>query len=193
MNKLGKSKFILICIAASTLLLSNFSIASTIDHSKLHVDSISKDTRLHVYLFSSKSAKMGNAKHHDTASLMAHTAPHLLLIDIVSSLRDSGFNNVILEESTVVDANIAAGELALIGRFTELDPGSQAVRQWIGFGAGKSRVCLKGHLVDAAQKSLGEFSDCRSSLGWGGSSGEMEDSTLSIGEHIASLLSEWAD
>ena len=192
MNKPGKNKFILICIAASAILLSNFSLASTIDHSKLHIDNISKDAPLHVYLFSTKSTKMGNFKHQDTANLMAHTAPHLLLVDIVSSLRDSGFSNVILEESTVADANIAPGELALLGRFTELDPGSQAVRQWIGFGAGKSKVCLKGHLVDATQKSLGEFSDCRSSLGWGGSSGEMENSTRSIGEHIASLLSDWA-
>lgn len=163
-----------------------------LDQATLHVEKIIREAPLHVYLFDTSGVKLGKAKHQDTAQLMAGNAPHLLAVDIVEGLRDGGFSKVILEETTAAEAKLNQGELALLGRFTDLNPGSQATRQWIGFGAGKSKVCVKGRLVDSNNKSLGEFNDCRSGLGWGGSTGEMENSTQSIGGNIAKLLSGWA-
>jgi len=184
-----------------TLLASGFVLAGDsvnvqngpLDQTTLHVGKITRDAPVHVYLFDISNVKMGKAKHQDTARLMAGTVPHLLAVDIIEGMRDGGFSEVILEESTATEVNLSSGEMALLGRFTELNPGSQATRQWIGLGAGKSKVCLKGRLVDSNNKSLGEFSDCRDGLGWGNSAAELENSTESIGDDVANLLTEWAN
>ena len=182
-------------------LVSNFVSANSsinvkngpLEQTSLHVGKIARDASIYVHLFDTSGAKLGKAKHQDTARLMTGTAPHLLAVDIVEGLRDAGFSKVILEEKTAKDVKLNPGELALLGRFTELNPGSQATRQWIGLGAGKSKVCLKGRLVDSSDQSLGEFSDCRSGLGWGNSADEMENSAGSIGDSIVKLLTEWAN
>ena len=184
-----------------TLLASGFVLAGDpinvqhgpLDQATLQVGKISRDAPVHVYLFDTSNVKMGKAKHKDTARLMAGTVPHLLAVDIVEGMRDSGFSKVILEESTATEVNLSSGEMALLGRFTELNPGSQATRQWIGLGAGKSKVCIKGRLVDSNNKSLGEFSDCRNGLGWGNSAAELDNSTESIGDDVANLLTGWAN
>lgn len=164
-----------------------------LDQITLHVGKITRDTPVHVHLFDTSGVKLGKAKHQDTARLMASTAPHLLAVDIVEGLRDGGFSKVVLEETTTAGVELNQGELALLGKFTELNPGSQATRLWIGFGAGKSKVCIKGRLVDSDNKSLGEFTDCRAGLGWGNSAGEIDNSTQSIGGNIAKLLSGWSN
>jgi len=184
-----------------TLFISSFVSADSsikvkndpLDQATLHVGTISKGDSIYVHLFDTSGVKLGKAKHQDTARLMVGTAPHLLAVDIVEGLRDAGFSKIVLEEKTAKDVKLNPGEMALLGKFTELNPGSQATRQWIGLGAGKSKVCLKGHLVDSNNQSLGEFSDCRSGLGWGNSAAEMENSTDSIGVDIARLLTEWAN
>jgi len=164
-----------------------------LDHTILHVEKITRDAPVHVHLFDTSGVKLGKAKHQDTARLMAGTAPHLLAVDIIEGMRDGGFSKVILEETTAEKGALNPGELALVGRFTELNPGSQATRAWIGFGAGKSKVCVKGRLVDSNNHSLGEFTDCRNGLGWGDSAAEIKNSTQSIGDHIAGMLVGWAN
>jgi hypothetical protein len=163
-----------------------------LDEAVLHAESISLETPLNVHLFDSSGAKLGKAKHQDTARLMAGSAPHLLAVDIVEGLRASDFSKVTLHETTYLEAELNPGELVLQGRFTKLNPGSQATRVWIGFGAGKSKVCIEGQLLDSQKKSLADFQDCRSGIGWGESSGEIEDSAQSIGDSIVKLLTEWA-
>jgi len=185
----------------ATVLVSGFVSADNaitvkngpLDHTILHLGKITRDAPIHVHLFDTSDVKLGKAKHQDTARLMAGTAPHLLAVDIIEGMRDGGFSKVILEETTAEKAALNPGELALIGSFTELNPGSQATRLWIGLGAGKSKVCIKGRLIDSNNQSLGEFSDCRNGLGWGSSTGEMENSTQSIGDNIAKLLTGWAN
>jgi hypothetical protein len=46
--------------------------------------------------------------------------------------------------------------------------------------------------ITVKKEPLADFQDCRSEIGWGDSSGEIEGSAQSIGDSIVNLLSEWA-
>lgn len=161
-----------------------------VDHATLNVGRISKDAPLYVQLFDSSNADLGKPKHRDTAELLARSAPHLLAVDIVETLRDAGFSNVVLDEAA---ADSTEQHLTLTGRITDLNPGSQAARAWIGFGAGKSKVCIEGQISDEAGKLIGNFSHCRSGLGWGNSGDQMESSAARIGDNVALFLTAWAN
>jgi len=189
-----KVAYIFLC---SFLLISDLLARDTIqvkhqavDHASLNVVQISKDSPIHVRLFSVSDADLGKPKHLDTAELLSRTAPHLLAVDVVESLRGAGFDEVVVDES---NALAPEGTLVLSGKFTELNPGSQAARAWIGFGAGRSKVCVEGTLSDHAGTELGNFSHCRKGLGWGESGGQMEKSAIRVGDSIAQFLTEWAD
>ncbi len=162
--------------------------AGAVDSSKLHGDAVSRDAAIVVHAFDSSGAKMGKAKHQDTARRAAELAPHLLAVDIVETLRDHGFSAVTLSDSATADAD---GAMQLVGNFTEINPGSQAARAWIGFGAGSSKVCVSGTLRDAAGKTVGEFKDCEKGLGWGNSSTQTTGEASKIGVSIATLLNSW--
>ena len=151
---------------------------------------IARDSPLHVQLFDSAHADLGSPKHRDTAELLARSAPHLLAVDIVESLRDAGFSNIVLDEEA---ATSSQKNLTLTGSFTDLNPGSQAARAWIGFGAGKSKVCIEGRVSDSSGDVLAEFSHCRKGLGWGDSSAQMASSAVRVGDSIATFLTEWAN
>ena len=125
----------------------------------------------------------------DTAQAMAKSAPHLLASDIVAALRNSGFSAVTLDES---EGEPAADAMNLTGHFTKLDPGSQNLRLWIGFGAGESKVCVSGQLTDAKGKKLGDFADCRNGLGWGASGPQGDKGALILGDRIAKFLIDWS-
>ena len=43
-----------------------------------------------------------------------------------------------------------AHTLILEGKFTEVDAGNRALKVWVGFGAGKSKLTVKGRILDAA-------------------------------------------
>jgi hypothetical protein len=101
-----------------------------------------------------------------------------------------GVTNVVLEEQAAVSSG---SYLVLTGRFTQLNPASQAARVWIGFGAGESKVCVEGRVGDETGKTAGEFSHCRKGLGWGDSDNQMESSAARVGDSIAEFLAEWAD
>ncbi len=163
---------------------------AAVDNVTLSADQISKDQSIHVQLFSSADADLGKPKHRDTAELLARSAPHLLAVDIVESLRDAGFSDVMLDEAA---ESSAKPRLVLTGKITELNPGSQAARAWIGFGSGKSKVCVEGQVDDAAGTVLAEFSHCRSGLGWGDSSAQLSDSAVRVGDSIAAFLTDWAN
>ena len=117
----------------------------------------------------------------------AQTAPHLLAVDIVDTLRGHGFSNVTLSES----AEPTGDALQLVGNFTEINPGSQATRAWIGFGAGKSKVCVSGTLQTTDGDKIGEFKDCEKGLGWGDSSAQTSNESARIGANIGQLIFSW--
>jgi hypothetical protein len=157
-------------------------IKSKLDSSKLHVSGIAKSTPIHIHRFSTNRVSLNS----DTAQSMANSAPHLLATDIVYALRANGFTNVTLDES-VNGAN--SGTFNLVGAFTKLDPGSQNLRVWIGFGAGESEVCTDGQLNDAQGKVIANFSHCETGLGWGDSGPQLEAEAKTMGEKIGQFLS----
>ena len=163
---------------------------AAVDSAAVSEDSITRNSPLHVQLFDSTYADLGNPKHRDTAELLAMSAPHLLAVDIVESLRRAGFSNVVLDEPT---ATLSAKQLTLTGSFTDLNPGSQAARAWIGFGVGKSKVCIEGRVSDSVGKVLAKFSHCRKGLGWGDSSSQMANSAVRVGDSVAVFLTQWAN
>ena len=157
------------------------------DHAKLFVGGISKDAAIVVHAFDITGADLGKFKHQDTAKRSAQTAPHLLAVDIVDTLRGHGFSNVTLSESS----EPAGDALQLVGNFTEINPGSKATRAWIGFGAGKSKVCVSGTLQTTTGDKIGEFKDCEKGLGWGDSSAQTAGESSRIGANIGELLFGW--
>jgi hypothetical protein len=82
--------------------------------------------------------------------------------------------------------------LVIRARLTKVDPGSQAARYFIGFGAGAVKVAIIGEIVDAAsRKTLVRFAqERRSGVGaFGGGYGELFARTaLQIGGDVAGLL-----
>ena len=157
------------------------------DDAKLYAGGISKDAAIVVHAFDVSGADLGKFKHLDTATRSAETAPHLLAVDIVETLRGHGFSNITLSDSS----EPAGDALQLVGHFTEINPGSQATRAWIGFGAGASKVCVTGTLQTAAGDKIGEFKDCEKGLGWGDSSKQTSGEATRIGANIGQLLYNW--
>lgn len=160
------------------------------DYVAIHSGLLTKESAIHIHPFTTAEADLGKPKFRDTAIAMAKSAPHLLATDIVETLRDSGFNSVTLDES---NAARSADVISVTGRFTKLDPGSQNLRVWIGFGAGESQVCISGKASDPAGKTLAEFADCRGGLGWGKSGPQGEESAEILGARVASFLIKWAE
>lgn len=175
-----------IAIAGSTITVKH----DPVDHATLDAEGISKSQPLLVKLFDTSHAKLGKAKHQDIARMLSSTAPHLLAADIVELLRDAGFTNVFLNES---DQAPSGDYMVMDGEFTKLNPGSQAARAWIGFGAGKSKICISGNIKSHSAGNVASFSDCSSGLGWGESSGQMDKDTDRIGHNIARLVISWSD
>ena len=150
---------------------------------------MSKNTPIHVHQFSTSRVNLGGESNQDTAIAMLKSAPHLLAVDIVEMLRHSGFTRVTLDESHGEPSEEA---LNVTGSFTSLDPGSQNLRVWIGFGAGKSKVCVDGLLTDSKGETLTEFSQCRSGLGWGTSGPQLENEAVVLGQSITDSLVQWS-
>lgn len=164
--------------------------AGKMDSQNILSGKLLKTTSIHIHPFSISEADLGNPKFRDTASAMAKSAPHLLATDIVESLRSSGFTAVTLDESEGI---VPPDTLNVTGRFTRLDPGSQNLRVWIGFGAGESKVCISGEVTDSGGNKLADFADCRNGLGWGSSSPQANKGAEILGERVAGLLINWAD
>lgn len=161
-----------------------------VDSASLYAPSISRDAPITINVFDASQVDLGNARHHDTAERTASAAPQLLAVDIVESLRDAGFSNVVLGDGGAVNS---ITELNLHGRFTIIHPAGQAARAWLGFGAGESKVCVDGVVSESSGKQLGYFSHCSKGLGWGERDGQLHKDATRIGQSIANFLSAWAD
>lgn len=89
-------------------------------------------------------------------------------------------------------AGNVAESLVIRGRILVMDPGSQAARSWIGFGAGAARVQIEGELVDGRSSLvLANFKqERRSGVGLlgGGYHAVLDRSLREIGEDVASIL-----
>ncbi|MEH6591616.1 MAG: DUF4410 domain-containing protein [Halioglobus sp.] len=180
-------------VAFTALLLTSISHSSLagdkMDSSQVMSGDLSKTTAIHVRLFDTTGADLGKPKFRDTANAMAKSAPHLLAADIVEALRHAGFTSVTLDES---EKGPSDESLSLTGRFTQLNPGSQDMRVWIGFGAGESKVCITGEVSNASGEKLANFADCRNGLGWGGSAQQGGKDAEILGDRVAAFLIDWA-
>ena len=173
--------------ATAPALLADWSVrGDPVDHANLKVPKIAPGSTIYVKEFSTADANLGKSRHKDTAERLVSVIPHLLAIDLVEELRSDGFDALLDSGEPIPE-----GSLVLAGRFTDLDPGSQSARVWIGFGAGKSRVCIEGEVTDA-QSSLGEFSHCRAGIGWGESDQQVATSADRMAEQVAELLAKWS-
>ncbi|MEA5115796.1 MAG: DUF4410 domain-containing protein [Geobacteraceae bacterium] len=82
--------------------------------------------------------------------------------------------------------------LVIRGKVTEMNPGSRALRYWVSFGAGQSRVEISGEVADAESNAvLARFVHARSSgIGtWGGDYEKfLTDDTRDVGEDVGKML-----
>lgn len=79
------------------------------------------------------------------------------------------------------------------GDFTELNAGNRAIRFWVGFGAGKTYLKMRGRLIDAETgKELATFEDretgYRGSMTMESFSDLFPHQAKSIGENVANFI-----
>src|SRR3954451_3362310 len=87
--------------------------------------------------------------------------------------------------------NAPGKTLVIRARLTKVDPGSQAARVWVGFGAGAVKIAMIGEIVDAASgKVLVRFAqERRSSFGALGSYGPLFERTArELGEDVGTII-----
>lgn len=87
------------CVLLLTMICRVSLAEDKLDNSQTYTEAISKNSPIHVHLFSTADTDLGRPKFRDTANAMAKSAPHLLASDIVNELRESGFTEVSLDET----------------------------------------------------------------------------------------------
>ena len=77
-----------------------------------------------------------------------------------------------------------------------MDPGSQSMRDWVGFGAGKAHTHIEGDILDEATgQTFASFKDDDyGSFGMfgGGYSDLLTNEVQTIGHNVAALLEAYA-
>jgi hypothetical protein len=139
--------------------------------------------------------KDGDKTEQDESKQMQTEGPKFLGDALIAKLQEEGGfkggSYVTGDAPAAADANT----LIVEGEFTELDPGSRAKRYFVGFGAGKSVVAVKGTIKDGSGKLLANFTQRRvgtMGVGGGDSIKKMTGDCKNIGEDIAKFLSAWA-
>ncbi|MCP4201227.1 MAG: DUF4410 domain-containing protein [bacterium] len=165
-----------------------------LDHAVIYQGSISKDQPIRVRLFASENAdvgKTGKKKYSHIAIMMKQTAPTALLTQCLEGLREGSFADV---AELKREDDPPKNALVIDGEFTMLNPGSQAKRYFVGMGAGRSKICVKGH-VARAEDVLLEFEHCRIGavgLFGGNAAKQMNTDSLRTGGRVAEFMVEWA-
>jgi hypothetical protein len=163
-----------------------------IDEAKLYTEKLPAATVVVIRPFSATDADIVEGdKSKDETRKMQGEAPKLLADHFVTKLKGLGtFSDV-----SVLDggAPAPAGALVVEGKFVEMDPGSQAKRIFVGYGAGKSGVKIAGTIKSADGNLLAEIEQRRVGVMSGRDSIKiLEADTKAIGEDIAKFVSEWA-
>lgn len=125
--------------------------------------------------------------------------PTYLVLKTSSDIFLSGMRGVFRDASHPIEPVLAAeagpdaGKVLVVrGKVTQMNPGSRALRYWVSFGAGQSRVEISGEVLDAADNTvLARFVHARSSgIGtWGGDYQKfLSDDTRDVGEDVAKML-----
>ena len=138
--------------------------------------------------------KDGKDSRKAEAKMVQEQGPKTLAERFVVKLKELGpFTDV-----TTADAGSGgiADALVVDGKFTGIDPGSQAKRYFVGFGAGKSSVSVSGTLTAPDGTRLATFAQRRigvMGVAGGDSLQKLLSDTRSIGEDVAKFVSAWAN
>jgi hypothetical protein len=138
--------------------------------------------------------KMKKQTQREAAETMRNTAPLAFREAFKRQLAESGaFSDVeVLEEG----ADVPEGALVVEGEFTELNPGSRAKRYMVGMGAGRSKICIAGRVLESTGETLVKFEDCRSgAMGWfgGRSEGMMSQDVYLSAQNLANFVTAWVN
>jgi hypothetical protein len=98
-----------------------------------------------------------------------------------------------LFKNVIENGDAKENAVILEGNFTEFNGGSRALRFWVGFGAGKTYLSVKGRLIDALSgKELATFVDLETGFKGVASMESFEDlfphQAKSLGEHIGEFI-----
>ena len=133
-----------------------------VDRYEIKVQSVAQDSTIVFRDFSVENTDFGKQKkktQQDAAQIMRTTAPLAFREAFVRHLNESGsFAGV---EAATADTEIPQGALVVEGEFTALNPGSRAKRYWVGMGAGRSKICIAGRVINASGETIVSFDDCR--------------------------------
>ena len=106
--------------------------------------------------------------------------------------RNGGFESVVAE----APAQLPADSIVLVGRITEVDEGSGALRLFVGMGAGQAKVRGTFEIQDTSGVVLAKFSARESYLGGAGIGGagflDMEGLVRRFAETVAETTKKWA-
>lgn len=127
---------------------------------------------------------------YEPTYLVLKTSTDIFISGMRSVFRDAKHS---IEPILAADAGPDMGKALIVrGTVTQMNPGSQALRYWVSFGAGQSRVEISGEVLDAASKTiLLRFVHARSSgIGvWGGDYQKfLTDDTRDVGEDVGKML-----
>ena len=98
-----------------------------------------------------------------------------------------------LFKNVVLNSDSAGNAVIIEGNFTEFNGGSRALRFWVGFGAGKTYLKVKGRMIDAKTgKELASFVDQETGYKGVASMESFEDlfphQATSLGENIGEFI-----
>jgi Domain of unknown function (DUF4410) len=160
-----------------------------LDEIKLYVEKPPAATQVVMMPFAAGDVK----GEGEETTKMKVDGPPMLIQHFVAKLKELGpFTTVAGLEA---GATAASDALVVDGKFTEMDPGSRAVRYLVGFGAGKSGVTVEGTVRTGGGTQLATFSQRRvgvMGVAGGNSMDKLKSDTRDIGEDVAKFLSAWA-
>ena len=111
---------------------------------------------------------------------------------LVSTGVRQGVKGAVAVDSAPSRSSTGAGkELLVRSTVLIMDPGSQAARYWVGFGAGKAETRIKGEIVDGSSgRTLARFEDSAETSGglFGGGYALLEGHLTDLGSHIGTLV-----
>lgn len=116
-----------------------------------------------------------------------------LLVRTISESLEMEIKNRKLFKNIIKNGDVKENAVILEGSFTEFNAGSRALKLFVGFGAGKVFIKVKGRLIDAqTSKELALFEDretgYRGSMTLEGFEDLFPHQAKSVGENLANFI-----
>jgi hypothetical protein len=134
----------------------------------------------------------GKETRQSEAKMMQDQGPKLLAASFATKLKALGpYTDITVESGTLATDD---SKVIIEGTFTKIDPGSRAKRYFVGFGAGKSTIEVKGTVKTGGGRMLATFTQRRLGVmgnAGGDSLGKLKADCENIGEDLAKFFSAW--